>query len=196
MAPQMHQIALRIEPQALKYGRRIKWDGSTLILTDRSARPVNQLQVVTQRKSDGVLVWVNALFDQGHEGKPLRLFVAIVRFMPRFSQLPDTLLYGGEVGIFRCFCHSGPNGVEIHLAHAGEYRRFVQQCLSLEAPFPESPRTAILFVGLPGKVLIEAAHEPGDVAQPLAPDSYRLLGLGRFGLRGGLASLVTGDKQR
>ena len=60
---QMLQIAPALEPDTLEYGGCIDWNSTALALPDGPSRPVDQCQVVRQRKSNGVGVLV--LFDQG-----------------------------------------------------------------------------------------------------------------------------------
>jgi len=78
----------------------------------------------------------------------------------------------GEWRILRRRGDAGANRVEVDVGHAGEQGAFVEQRLRAEAPFPEAPGAVVFAVGATGNRLVEAAHEPAQAAQALAPEPY------------------------
>ena len=112
------------------------------------------------------------------------------------GEFAQAFLDGGEVAVLRGFRHSGADGVEIHVDHAGQYCGIVKECLGFEAPLPESPRAVVLPVGLAGDGFVQHAHEPGDVGEALTPLIDDLGDLVHLGIGGGPATEIALDEGR
>jgi hypothetical protein len=98
--------------------------------------------------------------------------------IPRFSplvtgagELMQSLLDTGEVGLSQIIGDAGSNRVQIDIGHARQQSLFIKQSLLFKATFPEAPFAAVFCVCLAGNLFIQAAHEPADTAQALAPDA-------------------------
>ena len=63
------------------------------------------------------------------------------------GSLLEARLDGREVGPLKAIRRARPDGVEVHVGHAGEQAFGVEQRLALEAAFPEAAPATIFTVG-------------------------------------------------
>jgi Uma2 family endonuclease len=68
----------------------------------------------------------------------------------------------------------GAYRVETHVGHTGQQRPRIEQRPGAKAPFPKTAGAAVLAVGAPRNRFVEAAHEPAQIPQPLAPARHPL----------------------
>ena len=59
----------------------------------------------------------------------------------------DTGLHGSVRGVLRCSGDTGTDRIEIHVGHAFEQGRFIEQCLRLGSSLPEAALAAVFAVG-------------------------------------------------
>ena len=83
----------------------------------------------------------------------------------------DPFLDAGEVAIFGSGGKAGAYGIEVDVDHASGDGGVIEEGLAFEARFPETALDVVFFVGGAGNELVEAAHEPAEVAQSPAEGS-------------------------
>src|SRR5690606_10892754 len=140
-------------------------DEAPLVRSNRTAAPVHERQVIAQgegKTSSSAIRFVA-------EGREPGAYRGGRTAPPRVSQPRDALIDRSELRLLRALGDPCSDRIEIHMRHGSEQACLIEQGLRLESSLPESTLAPIFLVRAPCQVLVQAAHVPTDIAQPLSP---------------------------
>lgn len=114
---------------------------SGFVLPNRPACPVQKFQIIPQGKCQALGRILPVVTHKGQQLNGLDLSM---------QSSMNALAHRSVFRLFRCDRQFCPHRVQIHIGHASQQRRFIQQGLGFETPLPEPSGAAVLRIGLEG----------------------------------------------